>query len=54
LFVGGSGEELPGNKGKSFFSNFCSLPVMFGRKMFLEIETRGLVSFSGGCLAGIP
>ena len=25
------------------FLNFYSLPMMFGRKMFLEIETRGLV-----------
>jgi hypothetical protein len=27
--------------------------MMFGRKMFLEIETRGLVDAFGGCSAGI-
>jgi hypothetical protein len=30
-------------------SSLDSLPMMFGRKMFLEIETRGLVDVFGGC-----
>jgi hypothetical protein len=30
-----------------------SLPLMFGRKMFLEVETRGLVDAFGDCSAGI-
>jgi hypothetical protein len=40
-------------KEENFFLNFYSLLLMFGRKMFLEIETRGLVDAFVGCLAGI-
>jgi hypothetical protein len=38
---------------KSLFSNFYSLPVVFGRKMFLEIETRCFDDVFGGCSTGI-
>jgi hypothetical protein len=36
-----------------FFANFYSLPLVFGRTLFLWIEPRGLADVFGGCWAGI-
>jgi hypothetical protein len=41
------------NIGSLFEAMQNSLPMMFGRKMFLEIETRCLADAFVGCSAGI-